>query len=388
MSADPAKAFDHPRTPRIVLGVIAGPGLQEKLTAYLLERLPAALRERFPEASWQVVIRTEQFAGPGADVDLAQLARRLMLEEGWDLAVCLTARPLRVGRRPVTAEASASLGVGVISQPALGAIGLSRRLLEAVLLTVEAMLRTRDHGDLATLHRDQRQRIEDLGKLSSALGRPLEEAPGKIAFATATAIGNLRLLVGAIRGNRPWALTLGLSRSLVAALGTSAFGLTSPVIWRMSDAMNGARMGLLMIASLFAIGFTFMAAHNLWEHAPTRLARTRVVLINFATSSTVAIGVMTSYVALLAFNYVFGAALVPETVLQTELGHPVAPLQYLRIAWLVSSLATLGGALGAVLENNTAVRAAAYCIRPVTKRDRTPARAEATTEVPASAHPR
>jgi hypothetical protein len=386
MSADPAKGSDHPRTPRIVLGVIVGPGLREKLTAYLLERLPAALRERFPGASWPVVIRTEQFAGPGADVDLPQLARRLMLEEGWDLAVCLTARPLRVGRRPVTAEASTSLGVGVISLPALGAIGLSRRLVEAVLLTVETMLRTRDRGDLATLRREQRQRIEDLDKLSSALGRPLEEAPGKIAFATATAIGNMRLLVGAIRGNRPWALTLGLSRSLVAALGTSAFGLTSPAIWRMSDAMNGARMGTLMIASLFAIGFTFMAAHDLWERAPTRVARTRVVLINFATSSTVAIGLMTSYVGLLALNYVFAATLIPESVLQTDLGRPAAPVRYLRIAWLVSSLATLGGALGAVIESNTAVRAAAYCIRPVTKRDGARARAEATAEISAPAH--
>lgn len=373
----------------MVLGLIAGPGLPETLTAYLLEHLPAALRERFPGASWHVVVRTEEFAGPGADVDLAQLARRLMLEEGWDLAVCLTARPLRVGRQPVTAEASASLGVGVISLPALGAIGLSRRLVEAVLLTTEAMLRTRDNGDLAQQRGDQRQRIEDLGKLSSALGHPLEEAPGKIAFATATAIGNLRLLLGAIRGNRPWALIVGLSRSLVAALGTSAFGLTSPVIWRIADAMNFPRMALLTISSVFAIGFTFMAAHRLWEHAPTPVARTRVVLINLATSSTVAIGVVTSYVALLAFNSVFAGALIPETVLEAELGHPVAPLHYLWIAWLVSSLATLGGALGAVLENNAAVREAAYCIRPVTKRGGTPARVEATTgEASASAHPR
>jgi hypothetical protein len=382
-SADLPKSSEEKRPRPLVIGVIAGPGLSMKLAASLSERLPAALLQRFPGTSWKVVVRIEPFAGAGADVDLVQLARRRMLEESWDLVVVLTARPLRVGRRPVTAEASASLGVGVISIPALGAIGLSRRLLDAVVLTVEAMLRSRGEGDLAKERRAQRQKIGDLGKLSSAVGRPFEEGQGRIAFATATAMGNLRLLFGAIRGNRPWAMIVGLSHSLVAALGTSAFGLTSPVIWRIANAMHFRRMVFLTTSSLFAIGFTLMAAHSLWERAPTHDARTRVVLINLATSSTVAIGVVTSYVALLMLNYVFGGALIPEAVLQHELGHPVEPTSYLRIAWLVSSLATLGGALGAVLESNAAVRAAAYCMRPVTKRNDSLARGAATQVIDA-----
>jgi hypothetical protein len=383
--ADPPRSADDPPTssdekppPQMVVGLIAGPGLPEKLATYLLERLPAALHEWFPWTAWKVVGRREQFAGAGVDVDLAQLARVLMLEEGWDLAICLTARPLRVGRRPVTAEASASLGVGVISIPALGAIGLGQRLLDAVLLTVETMLRGRGDGDPTKERRSQRLRIEDLQKLSSAVGRPFEQGHGRIAFATATAAGNLRLLLGAIRGNRPWAMIVGLSHSLVAALGVSAFGLTSPVIWRIANAMHVPRIALLTIGSLFAIGFTLMAAHNLWERTPAQGARTRVMLINLATSSTVAIGVMTSYVALLIFNYVFGRALIPEVALQPELDHPVTSTAYLRIAWLVSSMATLGGALGAVLESNAAVRAAAYCMRPVKRSKRTPVRGEAT----------
>jgi hypothetical protein len=349
----------------MVVGLLPGPGLSEELALHIAVRLPSALQERFPGISWSVVVRTEQFAGPGADVDLVQLARHRMLEEGWNLVICLTARPLKVGRRPVTMEASASLGVGVISVPALGAIGLEHRLLDAVLLTIEAILHGRGGGDRDQAHRNERRWIEDLGKLSSSVGRPYEREQGTISFATTTARGNLRLLVGSIRGNRPWAMIIGLSSSLVAALGTSAFGLTSPVIWRIANAMPLQRMIVLAIASLLAIGFTLMTAHGLWEFAPTPNARTRVVLINLATVSTVAIGVLTSYAALFVFNSFFGRTLIPKEVLQVELRHDAGTLSYLRIAWLVSSLATLGGALGAVIETNAAVRAAAYCIRPV-----------------------
>ncbi|HEX8115247.1 MAG TPA: hypothetical protein VF516_46285 [Kofleriaceae bacterium] len=373
MSDEPTKPSEEKRPQQMVLGLIAGPGLPEKLAAYLAERLPSALARRFHGTSWKVVVGTEPFAGAGADVDLPQLARRRMLEEGWDLVVCLTGRPLRVGRHPVVAEASPALGVGVISVPAMGAIGLTRRLFKAVLLTVDAMLCT-GGGDRAKARSAQRVRIEDLARVSSALGSSLEMEQGRIAFATATAAGNLRLLFGVIRGNQPWALIVGLSNSLVAALGVSAFGLTSPVIWRIANAMSLPRLLLLTTASLLVIGFTLMTAHRLWERAPTRDARTRVLLINLATSSTVAIGVVTSYIALLIFNYAFGGALIPEQVLQRELGHTVSTVHYVRIAWLVSALATLGGALGTVLETNAAVRAAAYCIRPVSRANEPPPR--------------
>jgi hypothetical protein len=97
----------------IVVGLLAAPGLTHDLADELASELP---RRRFPEVDWKVVVEVEPLAGAaGFGVDLVQVARKRMLTEKWKLAVCLTDLPLHLGRRPVTAYASAALGVGVVS---------------------------------------------------------------------------------------------------------------------------------------------------------------------------------------------------------------------------------------------------------------------------------
>lgn len=68
------------------------------------------------------------------------MARQRLLEQGRNLAVCLTDLPPHVGRRPVTAYASATLGVGVVSVPALGAVAVESRVREAVVRLVDGLL--------------------------------------------------------------------------------------------------------------------------------------------------------------------------------------------------------------------------------------------------------
>jgi hypothetical protein len=55
---------------------------------------------------------------------------------------------------------------------------------------------------------------------------------------------------------------------------------------------------------------------------------------------------------------------VPAHLLEENIGHAVRVGDYMKLVWLVSALATLGGALGAGLESDEAVRAAAYTYRP------------------------
>jgi hypothetical protein len=91
-----------------------------------------------------------------------------------------------------------------------------------------------------------------------------------------------------------------------------------------------------------------------------------VVQFNLATSVTVLTGVLALYAALLALSLLAALLLVVPRLLADTLGHPVALRDYLDVAWLTSSLATVGGALGAGLESDEAVRRAAYTYRTST----------------------
>jgi hypothetical protein len=184
-----------------------------------------------------------------------------------------------------------------------------------------------------------------------------------VRFVAAVVRGNLRLLLGMVRANRPWRLAARLSRALVAALAAVAFALVTSDIWRIADSLGWLRLLVLSVVSLAAIVVALLAAHGLWERAATGRGREQTVLFNLATTTTVALGVATLYVALFALTLVGAALVLDSDVLAGTLDHEVDVGDYVRLAWFVSSLATVGGALGAGLESDLAVREAAYGYR-------------------------
>ena len=88
--------------------------------------------------------------------------------------------------------------------------------------------------------------------------------------------------------------------------------------------------------------------------------RDQVVLFNAVTAATVAIGIGSLYAALFGLILAGAALIVTSRVLAPVLGHDVGFEDYATLAWFVASFATIGGALGAGLESDEAVREAAY----------------------------
>ncbi len=350
------------------LGLIACGELPERLAGQLVEDLPRALAERVcSDVAWEVPRVTDPLAAdPRSDgTEMVDAARRRMLREGWDLAVCLTDVPLRIGRRPIVADASAMHGVAVLSLPALGAVQLRRRARDAVVRLVDGLMSESLELGQAPAGRRSRvgRRLRELAA-STRTVRP-GEPDVDVRFVAAVVRGNLRLLSGMLRANRPWRLAARLSRALAAALAAVAFALVTSDIWRLADALGPLRLAVLSIASVALTVVALIVTHGLWERSVQNRAREeRIVLFNVATALTLALGVASLYAALFGLTLVGAGLMLDSAVLDRAVGHEVGLRDYVDLAWMIASLATVGGALGSALESDAAVREAAYGYRP------------------------
>jgi hypothetical protein len=351
--------------PDVTVGIVSAPALPDGLTTECVQDLRRELGARHPEVQWRFrVVRDALVAPPAGDGEIVAAARRRLLDGDWDLVLVVTDLPLQAARRPVVAHASPLHGVAVLSVPALGTVGLRHRARDALLRLVGVLLgEARDAGHGARAARARSARITR--RLRELASEGDEHAPA-VLFTTRVITGHLRLLLGMVRANRPWQLARGLSRALVAAGAAGAFALVTPDIWRIADVFGWLRLGALAVLAVTALTVTLVLGAGLWERADRPGVRQQVVLFNLATSATVLTGVLALYAALLALSLAAALLLVVPQLLTDTLGHPIALSDYLEVAWLTSSLATVGGALGAGLESDEAVRRAAYTYRTST----------------------
>lgn len=340
----------------VVIGLISAPGTAAEVAADLAEDLRAELSVLMPTVRWRMPTVVDALVHPPADdAVLVGAARERLLAETWDLIVCLTDLPLSVRRRPVVAHASPLHGVAVVCLPALGPVGLRRRARDVVVSLVRTLLgEAEDHSSSseAALRRRARE-----------LGSQQEAGDGSVMFTARVLSGNVRLLVGMIRANQPWRLAMGLSKALTAALAAGVFALVTPDIWQLGDALSWTRLAAIGVGAVTAITAALILGAGLWERGSNPAGGKHVTLFNLATTGTVVLGVFFLYTALLLLALLITPLLVPAHFLEENLGHAVRVGDYLRLALLASALATVGGALGAGLESDEAVRAAAYTYR-------------------------
>jgi hypothetical protein len=353
----------------VVLGLLADPDLPAELAERLAGELPELLAERLDDqVSWQIRVGCERFDLADEERIMA-VARESRAREGWDLVVCLTDLPRRSGLRPIVAEASVSDGVALASLPALGARQLYQRARALVIglvaeLAVESLEQSRAGQDPGS-----RSRLRVAGPIRRVVP---SDAGVDVRLLLPGVRGQARLLAGMVRANRPWRLITGLSGALAAALAAGAFAVVTSDIWQLADSLDPLRLSVATVFSVGAMVAWLIIDHELWERPGGRVARDRARLFNAATVLTVVLGVGCLYVALLVATLATAWFLVTGELLSQSLQHRVGWPDYVTIAWLASSIATVGGALGSGLESDEAVRAAAYGYRQQERRGQAP----------------
>jgi hypothetical protein len=354
----------EPHRPEIVVGLVATPPdyparvaarLTAELAGRLADRVDADVRWTVRDGWGEVAPRRDG----GVEALLDDLASR-RTDDRWDVAICLTDLPLHTERVPLVAQSSARRRVAMVSLPALGL-----RQLRAVRAVVPDLV-----GRLLTDASDQRVppagwAPAELASRVAAIRRVVGGGDaGELRYVASRLTGRVRLLTGMVQANRPGRALVGLSKLLVGAFGTAAFALTTDTIWQMGDALGGLRLAVIMLLGLTALVAWLIVAHDLWEkpdrETPTELAR----MFNLGTILTLTLATAVSYLVLFAGTVLAAALLIDTSVLEQTLQRPVDFTDYLTLAWIISSLATVGGAIGSGLEDEETVRAAAYGYHP------------------------
>ena len=195
----------------VVIGLVAGPGAPATLAQQLVGDLEAELRAKDPEIGWRLEVRVDPLVEPPATgTELIDATREVLLDADWDLALCLTDLPLRVGRRSVVAHASPVQGVGLVSVPALGAVSTWKKARAAVLGLVDDLLGEPEDTDDDP--EDAAEWAERRTRRLRALGADVDD-DSVVSFTARVLTGNLGLLLGMVRANRPWRLAAKLSRA-------------------------------------------------------------------------------------------------------------------------------------------------------------------------------
>jgi hypothetical protein len=269
----------------------------------------------------------------------------------------------------------------VLSLPPLGVTLLRRRAREAIVQLVNELYErspdlARDDEEVGAEKNTEEARRPG-PRPRQLVGRRLTEVVSPIQrvtpadtedivdvrFVSPKVRGHLRLLAGMVLANHPWRLFSTMKGTLAAAFATAAYALVIPTIWQLGNALGLTRLLLLMVLAVAAMVVWIIVAHNLWERPADREARQRVALYNSATALTITVAVLFSYAVLFVLVLVVAGIFVPSSFFEFTLRRSVGHTDYVILAWLTASLATVAGALGSGLEDEETVREATYGYR-------------------------
>lgn len=326
--------------------LVADPGAPDGIAERLSDSLPTALTKHAASVGeWDV--STRRHAYPlDEQAEVVEAVQAVdPAAEPQDIVIYLTDLPRRLGTSPVVADISLDNGFGLISIPGAGGLFVDRRVRHVAQTVVAEITRQPE-----TRHQSTRQ-----------LTRMQDE--DVVRYVAPTALPRLRLLMGMVYANRPWRLVAGMSKVIMAAFAAGAVSLAYPTMWQLSDTMGPWRLGVVTILATAAMIAWLILDHELWERPKSADERERAVLYNAATVVTLTIGVAIFHVGLFILLLLTAWWTLPPQMVADSIGHSVDLPTLLRMAWLVAAVATLGGALGSGMEDDEAVKAAAYGVR-------------------------
>ncbi len=361
--------------PVAMVGLMSDPGLPLTLARKLASTLPALFEKKIDDSvQWQV--EAEKYSLPlnsEGSVELNRSSSTLRHQRDWDYMVYLTDLPKYILNEPLVATRNTTYGAAMIVIPALGLSG-ARPVRRLLLQIVSALHADSSDREPAAAPLTGIGRIEDIDD-------GVNESDFKSKVETNKGIsGRLSLLAGMVRSNTPLKLLPSLSSVMAAAIGTAAFGIFYASIWSMADYLSPARMLLISLLSVTILSVWLIGSHGLLEKPEGSHLRERRLLYNTATATTVIVAVMAMYIALFVIVLVGALVVINVDFLEQNLRDEAGFIDYVNLAWLSTSMGTIGGAVGSSMSNAEDVRRATFSNREYERRQLSLAKEEEAEE--------
>ncbi|WP_240376721.1 hypothetical protein [Bacillus piscicola] len=369
----------------IRVGIIPAPELPESIARDLLDKFPDYFSKYIDDqVSWNVDILVDPLTGAAENVnDIIDEAIMRRKQKNWHYAICLTDLPIFTGKDIVLADANYEERVAQVSLPAFGSVPMKNRICNTIIELLSELYKgfsdikganqnSMQGKDMS--HKEKKQvhyygfKQEKTRKFSSIRKTKFIRKDEKVDvryIVIPRMNGRLRILLGMTHANRPWTVFPSFKNVIAIAFATGAYGLIFPTLWKLSAAFALPRLLGLTAVSLFSMVVWVTIAHGLWEKRTAKSKKKLRRLYNTATLSTLSIAVMFYYIVLVILFFGMVSIFVPPELFAEEAGlkESATIVDYVKLAWLAASVATVAGAMGAGLENDELVRTITYGYR-------------------------
>lgn len=346
----------------ITLGIVSAPGLASDLAHKIQNRLEKELQERTENgAGWQIEVKVDELTGATDQVKkITAQANYWRKFYEWDYVLSLTDLPIVYEKHIVVGDIDLDEKSAQISLPAYGMIPTAKKVEASIAdIIIRLYWDSRD--------REKRPKGRVGGGTSWIERRPIEKENGRQIerFIVRSRIaGLLKVLSGLTIANQPWKLISSFKKMIGVAFATGTYMLLFNTLWNLSGAYGLLRLVSLSVFSIAVMVVWIIVVHNLWEKKRAAYGTESLRdLYNAATVSTIAFSVIFYYGCLFLLFLIAVALFVPPHLFGETLKTAPRIADYLKLAWLVSSTATVAGAIGVSLEQEDAVKRSAYGYR-------------------------
>lgn len=348
---------------RKYVGIVAAPGAPDILAKQIKEELPEVLNDQVDaEAEWEVGIYVDPLTGYAELIEeLYQKTDEYYKDNDWDYTIFITDLPIYRDGNIIAVDINNGTDVGLISLPAYGWPPIKKSTLNTIVSIIKSVRGKQGREELTNIfnsylktskvHYDETHFKET-------------ESEHSVYYMKDNRRGRLRLISGMSWANNPFNMMRSLSTVVALAFATGTFGMIFSTSWNLSSVFSPARLVAVSLLAIFGMILWIIISHNLWEPVKNKQLKKILKLYNGATVLTLSISVIFYFLILYLMFLSAGFVLLPPDYIIQHVGADHITIRfYLELAWFLTSLSTIVGAIGAGVQDENLIKESTYGYR-------------------------